>query len=256
MSRWRAFTTHLLISAAVIVAIAAVVLFLWYPPELFRIGNVGRLIAVIAIVDVVVGPIITLIIFRSGKPGLKLDLAIIAILQVGLLAYGLYVLIGNRPVFMVWVGDRYELVTARNIADEDLALAPIEYRKRSWTGPEFVAAPQPVDPEAKKNLILEAVQGRDIHTQPRYYRSLDSVDPVERSRGEPLEPLLSSLTPDEVSECVRASGGRSMSSLRYLPVTNAAREAAIMLIDATSGEPVGIADLDPWHVKTRAKSPS
>jgi hypothetical protein len=251
MSRWRAFTTHLLISAAVIVAVAALVLVLWYPPELFRLGNLGRLIAIIAIVDVVVGPIITLIIFRSGKPGLKLDLAIIAILQMGLLAYGVHVLIGNRPVFMVWVKDRYELVTARDIADADLAQAPQPFRNRSWTGPVFVAAVPPEDPTARQTLILEALEGRDLHVQPRYFRALDDIPLLER-QGDRLDSLLPLLTSAERDQFTRAARGRSDASLRYLPVTNAARDAAIMLIDAASGDPVAVADLDPWAVQARA----
>lgn len=254
MSRWRAFTTHLLISAAVIATVAGFVLSLWYPPEQFRLGNLGRLIGILAIVDVVVGPIVTLIIFRQGKPGLKFDLAIIAILQLGLLGYGLNVLIGNRPIFMVWTGDRYELVTARDLADEDLSLAPPEYRFRSWTGPTTVAAVQPDDPEARQALIFEALAGKDIHLQPRYYRPLSEVPAAEHEKAQPLAELLPLLSEDERKACLRAADGRALDTLRFVPVTNAAREAALMLLDAPGIEPVGVVDLDPWEARSRTLS--
>jgi hypothetical protein len=251
MSRWRAFTTHLLISAAVIAAVAALVLVLWYPPDLFRLGNLGRLIGIIAIVDVVIGPIITLIIFRSGKPGLKLDLAIIAVLQAGLLAYGLHVLIGNRPVFMVWVGDRFELVRARDIAKEDLALAPDPIGKLSWFGPSWVAAIQPEDPDARQALLVDALEGRDIHTQPRYFRRFEAIPTSELLRAEGVDALIPGLTSDELAEITRASGGKPANSMKYSHITNSARDSATMLIDAESGIPIGIADLDAWEVKAR-----
>ena len=252
MSRWRAFTYHFLLSIAVLGAIAAIVVSVWYPPELFRLASFGRLILIISIVHIVVGPIITLIIFRSDKPGVKFDLTFIATLQLALLAWGIHALIGNRPAFVVWVGDRYEVVAAREILPEDLALAPPQFWSVSWTGPTYVAVVPPDDPSLQQTLLLEALQGKDLHLQPRYFRPLSSVPAAERARAEALDLLLPLLTPEERSEYARAAAGRPTASLRYLPVTNAEREAGIMLVDALSGDPLGVADLDPWAVRARS----
>ena len=43
-------------------------------------GDVGK--------TTVVGPLLTLIVFRAGKPGMKFDLAVIGLVQVAALAYG------------------------------------------------------------------------------------------------------------------------------------------------------------------------
>ena len=79
-------------------------------------------------VDVVLGPLITLIIFDPEKPRLKYDLAVIAVLQFAALAYGSYVMFEARPVYNVFVGDRFETVAANAIDDESLARAADEFQ--------------------------------------------------------------------------------------------------------------------------------
>jgi hypothetical protein len=256
MSRWRAFSTHLLLSVAVVGLVAAIALLLWFPPELIRLSRIDRLIGLIASVHIVVGPVITLIIFKPGKPGLRFDLRVIAFLQCGLLAYGIWVLVANRPIFMVWVGDRYELVTSRDLLDADLELAPAEYRLRSWSGPVHVAAPLPEDAGERQALLLASMEHRDIHLQPRYYRPFGSLPIDERTTGQPLALLLASITPAERAALLERAGDRDIESLRFLPVTNAARDAALMLIDSADGKPLGVVDIDPWQVQDRARESS
>jgi hypothetical protein len=251
MSRQRAFLAHLLISAVIVGALAAIVLLLWYPPDLFRLGNLGRLIGIIALVDVVVGPVITLIVFRSGKPGLTMDLAIIGALQAALLVYGLHVLLINRPVFMVWVGDRFELVTPRDIADVDLQRAPDRFRSLSWTGPRFVAVSRPEDPAALQALTLEALGGRDIHTQPGYFVDFDAVPASDLSDLPAVDQLVPRLTAQELAALDSTSRGRPAASLKYAPITSSARLAATMLLDARSGQVLEVLDVDPWIVSAR-----
>ena len=91
MSRWRAAGIHLLISIAIAGAVLALMLGLWYGPTLFQaMGGAGLALILIG-VDVVLGPALTLVVFRSGKRGLKFDLTAIALLQVVALLYGCYV---------------------------------------------------------------------------------------------------------------------------------------------------------------------
>ena len=79
-------------------------------------------------VDVVVGPVITLLIFDPKKQSLKYDLAVIAVLQVAALAYGSYVMFEARPVYNVFVDDRFYTVPANSIDADSLARAAADYR--------------------------------------------------------------------------------------------------------------------------------
>ncbi|MEO7743376.1 MAG: creatininase family protein [Usitatibacter sp.] len=106
--------------------------FLWFPQPLFR-GAGGRdLFLVLALVDVTIGPLITLVIFKPGKPGLKFDLATIAVLQLAALSYGTHVLFEARPVWVVFLKDRFDLIRANQIEDTP---GPERYSNSSTCGP-------------------------------------------------------------------------------------------------------------------------
>ena len=73
-TRWQASATHLLISVAIAAVALFVLLRVWYPPPLFTAEGGNDLLFILVAVDVVIGPLITLIVFKSGKPGLRFDL--------------------------------------------------------------------------------------------------------------------------------------------------------------------------------------
>src|SRR5438105_2738136 len=112
VTRWQASGLHLLISLALGIAACALMLLVWYPPPLFEAEGGNKLLLILVGVDVILGPLITLIIFRQGKRGLKLDLAAIGILQLVALAYGMHIVFLARPAFIVFVKDRFEIARA------------------------------------------------------------------------------------------------------------------------------------------------
>ncbi len=97
MSRWKAAAAHLGISLFIAGIVASVIYFVWYPPPYFTVSGGSNLMLLIMAVDVVLGPCLTLAVFRSGKKGLKLDLTIIAFLQLVAFCYGLFDHRGRAP---------------------------------------------------------------------------------------------------------------------------------------------------------------
>lgn len=57
---------------------------------------------VLVLVDVVLGPLLTFIVFKRGKPSLKKDLAIIIALQLAAFGYGAWVLYQARTAVLAW----------------------------------------------------------------------------------------------------------------------------------------------------------
>ena len=169
-SRWQAAATHLLISAAIGAAALVVILGVWFPGALFEAaGGLGLLYLLVG-VDVVVGPLLTLVVFKSGKPGMKFDLAVIGVLQVAALVYGFSVVAHARPAFVVFVLDRFEMVAAVDLAPEELAAAKrAEFRSIPWTGPKLVAADMPTDRAERQKLVMLAPTGLDLQHLPKYY---------------------------------------------------------------------------------------
>ncbi|HEV8692756.1 MAG TPA: hypothetical protein VGQ93_01000, partial [Lysobacter sp.] len=97
MTRWKASAIHLYLSILVLCTIAAILVWRWYPPGLFHMAQADKLLMLIGGVDVVLGPLLTLIVYKQGKKSLKFDLTVIALMQVGALAFGLHTAWQSRP---------------------------------------------------------------------------------------------------------------------------------------------------------------
>jgi len=238
-SRWQASGLHLLISASIATLSLALILGLWFPGPLFEAaGGLGLLYLLVG-VDVMLGPLLTLVVFKSGKPGLKFDLAVIGTLQLAALVYGLSVVSLARPAFVVFVLDRFELVSAVDLSSEDLQAARYEeFRSAPWTGPRLAAADLPDDPAERQSLIRLAASGLDVQNFPRYY-----VPYVERTkqvlaRAVTVERLRQ--TEPETAKAVDAwlaSSGTKPGSVRALLLRTRFAWIAV-LVDPVTAQPV------------------
>ncbi|MBK7144251.1 MAG: hypothetical protein IPH76_03200 [Xanthomonadales bacterium] len=121
-------------------AVFALFSFVWYPDALFTLAGAGKLLILVVGIDVTLGPLLTLIVFNPIKKSLIWDLAVILMVQMGALGYGVWVMAQSRPVFLVGAVDRFELVSANEIHPDELAKAPREEWRsfpgpaRSWSG--------------------------------------------------------------------------------------------------------------------------
>jgi hypothetical protein len=238
-TRWRASGLHFLISVAVAVAVLALMLTLWYPRPLFQAAGGNDLLFILVAVDVVVGPLITLVIFRSGKRGLKFDLAVIGALQIAALAYGMHAVYVARPVFIVFVGNQFQTVSAAELDPEELAKARYpEFREPPITGPLLAFAELPTDPKEVKHFAILGLMGHDLQKFPRFFvpyagraaEVLAAAWSLERTRK--LEPQAGKI----VDEWLAQSGTRE-ADVRYLPL-RARRAWLAVLIDARTAQPI------------------
>jgi hypothetical protein len=237
MTRWRASGLHLLISAALAAAVLTLMLAVWYPRPLFEAEGGMGLVYIIVGVDVVIGPLITLIIFKSGKRGLKFDLCAIATLQLAALFYGGYIMFAARPVFLVLVKDQFEVVTAAELQPNWLeeARRP-EFRSLPLAGPKLVAFDMPTDPKEHQSIVFSAVfEARDAQHYPKYYQPY-----AERARSVlagalPIEKVRQQ-APDtaRVIDTYLRESGRKDSDVRYFPMRTRYEWVAV-LVDARSG---------------------
>ncbi|MFC6521947.1 hypothetical protein ACFQAT_21695 [Undibacterium arcticum] len=126
MSRFRASGFHFLISFIVGLGLLALCWFMWYPaPMLMAIGGQQIFLLVVGI-DVVLGPLLTLVVFKVGKKSLKFDLAVIALLQLGAMVYGVSTLLEARPAYVAALGDQFQVVQASELTDANLAKGKTE----------------------------------------------------------------------------------------------------------------------------------
>src|SRR5580658_9829789 len=117
MSRQRAAGIHFLISVAIFSAVILPLLMMWYPPPLFFADGGWTVIQIAGCVDVIIGPLLTLIVFKAGKQHLAADLAIIALLQFCALAWGVHLMYQERPLFLAYAEGRFGTVSRSLVAD-------------------------------------------------------------------------------------------------------------------------------------------
>lgn len=99
-TRKQAFLSHIGLSTVIFMTLSIVMIGLWFPGELILIGGLEGL-KIIAGIDLILGPLLTLIIFNPLKKSLVLDISCIAIIQVGALLYGTYTIYSERPLAVV-----------------------------------------------------------------------------------------------------------------------------------------------------------
>lgn len=194
LSRWQAAGAHFLICVAIAAAVVTLMLAVWYPGPLFEASGGNMLLMILVGVDVTLGPLLTLIVFKAGKPGMKFDLTVIAVVQLAALVYGGYIVFLARPAFVVFVKDRFEVVAAADLEPEELAKAKVpEFRRPPIGGPKYVVADFPADPAERQKLVEAALSGRDLQHFPRLYvpyaerrrEVLAKTRPLAKLREEP-----------------------------------------------------------------------
>jgi len=245
MNRYKASLTHFAISCTVAGLVYFAVRYLWYPGPLFEVAGGLDLLLVIISVDVTLGPLITLLVFKPGKWGLKFDLAVIALLQVSALVYGLLAIAESRPVYITFVKDRFELVRAGELADADLAKATPAYRSLSWFGYRLAGAKVPRNPAEQMALLNAALGGKDIQYHPQYYVEYAEVAPDAVKRAAPIAQLRA-LNRDrlaEIDSLVARVGPEAR--LGFLPMRAGRRDMSV-IVETKGGNVVALLPLRPW----------
>jgi len=248
MSRWKAAGLHLAISVVVAALVGSLIYFVWYPPPYFRIAGGSTLMPLIMGVDVIIGPFLTLAVFKAGKKGLKFDLAVIAVLQVAAFCYGMHTIAVARPVFVVAETDRFVVVAANQLDDKDLADAKqAEFSTRSWTGPRLVGVHVPRSGADALALAMSGMAGKDVEKFPKYYLPYSQVEEELMTHAHPL----SSLAGNHPRQASRIDGfvarhGGNMKDFVYLPLQGRL-DAFTMVLSTQTRQPVGALDIDPWQ---------
>ncbi len=197
-------------------------------------------------IDVIVGPLITLVIFDTRKKSLIFDLAAIALLQLSALTYGVYAMYSGRPVFGVFVENRIVIVAASAVDDESLAKAKhAEFRTLPVDGPKWVFADSPTDPKEREAIAFAAQVGMGVQNLPQYFAPYSERRSEIAEAERPLS-LLSKLSPDEqrlLDETLIREGRRSEQA-RFVPVLT--RQMMLTaLIDGRDGRLIRILAIDP-----------
>lgn len=185
-----AATCHLIFSAAVAVAAAFLVFYIWYPSPFESMSGGFQLFFLICAVDVVIGPLLTFVVFNAEKKNgeLVVDLAVVVLLQLAALIYGLTIIFNARPIHVIFEYDRFRVVHAFEIEKEggDTLNGIVSH---PLYGPTLLALRPFKDEKERFDFTLAAIQGISLASRTelwiKYEESAEAVLKVAR----PLESL-------------------------------------------------------------------
>jgi hypothetical protein len=190
-SRFRACGIHFAVSLLIAGFAALLVFLVWYPYPYREISGGRDLFLLVIAVDVVMGPLLTLIIFDLKKPRreLRRDLAVIGLLQLAALVYGLWTMAVARPVHLVFEIDRFRVVHAIDVPADLLSQAPTDMRNLPFTGPTLLSVREFRDPAESFDATMAALQGIALGARPDLWQSYAKAKPLITARAQPLTQL-------------------------------------------------------------------
>ncbi|NKI71934.1 hypothetical protein GN109_21145 [Collimonas pratensis] len=226
---------HLLISFVLVISVFAFVLLVCYPEPYFTAMGVGKLLIVLAVVDVCLGPLITFIIFDPAKKWLKFDLTFIAVVQLLALAYGAVTVFAARPVYLVFdENGLFTLVSAYQIPEKELK--KLHSPTLPMTGPELVGARIPKTREERKKYVAEVFEARvDLPRMLQYHVPYESVVGEVKAQMKPLDRLIAQQPPQQVATTklilneVAKSNRLGLDELAFLPMTTFDRQLTVII---------------------------
>ena len=226
---------HLLISVLIALASAGVVFGLWYPAPYRQMLDVDHIYLLVLAVDVVCGPLLTLVLASPKKSRRErwLDFSLIGAIQLAALAYGMHSVWLARPAVLAFEADRLVVVTANEVQAEDLPQAPPGLQSLLWTGVLQVGTRRPADSDEMMSNVDKELAGLSPAMRPDWWLPWAEAQDGLRSRAKPLSELIARRP--EAAPLLQAaaqSAGRAVPDLRYLPLVSSKTLDWVALLDA------------------------
>ncbi|MCH7309975.1 TfpX/TfpZ family type IV pilin accessory protein [Acinetobacter sp. ANC 4805] len=233
---------HLLLSLLVASFIMAVVFFMWYPYPLGKATGVTRIFLMVVGVDIILGPLLTWLVYKEGKKTLIFDLTIIILIQISALCFGIYHIAQGRPTWIVYSVNRFELVRNNEIYTKNIQQAQRQYQQVSWLKPNFVAIEFAKDSKRRsQDMFDEILGGVEISQRPERYVDLLKVKRQIQKRTLDLN-LLYQFNDKAIVQKILAKYPQASG---FVPLKANAVDMTV-LIDKKTGQVVKIVDLRPW----------
>jgi hypothetical protein len=193
--RLKAFSLHLLTSCTVLTVTLGGLYLGWYRWPGWYLTHVAPVVAVMAGVDVVLGPFLTLLIANPAKPRRELarDIALIAVVQLAAFVYGTIQLWNGRPLYYAYSVNCLSVVQAYDLDAASLANARkqgAEFAPHWYSLPRWVWAPLPDDSEKANKIMQSAIMGgSDVTAMPDHYRPWDAGLSDMRGQLKPVDDI-------------------------------------------------------------------
>jgi hypothetical protein len=186
--RLKAFGLHLTASAVALMLIVGGLYLGWYHWPGWYLADVTQVMRMIIGVDLVVGPLLTLVIASPTKPlrTLARDVSVIAAVQLIALGYGSVQMWNGRPLYYAFSEDVLQLVQAYDISSDQAQLGRKDNPKLAphwYSLPRWIWAPLPAEEAERDKIVQAAVSGGDdVIAMPTHYKTWEDGLPDLRAQ--------------------------------------------------------------------------
>lgn len=236
------FLKHLIISILTLLFILAWIFLIWYPDPLSKAVGVTHIVLMLFVIDMLVGPLLGLIVYKVGKKTLKFDLAIIFLIQILALGYGVFTIAQGRPIWLVYNVDRFDVVRNNDIVQNNLLKLKDQYKIVTLLKPQYVAVKQSENNSKRSDdMFTEIFKGVSISQMPERYIPLKQVKSQIQQRSQKLSVLNSFNNPKDVEIILKQYPQANL----WVPLKANAVDMVVLL--DKNAEVVKIVDLRPWN---------
>lgn len=241
--RYKAFLIHLLCSSLVACLSLFLVFVVWHPAPLAKAVGVGSIFLMLLGIDVILGPLLTLICANPKKPEIKRDLTIIVSVQIAALLYGMVHIVEGRPVYIAFDQQRFELITWSQLDPDSQAQAQAPYQHAPWWRPQWVNIPTATTPEdANERTFKELEFGLTPSMLPHLYEDFSKAWPAIIATCDMNLQQLKTYNPKEK---VEQQLQKYPQADCFQPLKSYDFDMTI-LIDSKNKKVLDIVDLRPW----------
>jgi hypothetical protein len=183
-TKLKAAGVHLTMSLIVFVYLTYQIYYNWYPQPYFAIDGGWQGMRLIAGVDLVLGPLITFLIFdlRKKRREILFDLATILVIQFAALAYGVHTTYTQRPVAAIVIADLMVTATMEQYGGKLGSVRDLQ--RYSKEKPPIIFADFPRTMEGiEESQRIKSEEGVQEHAQMEHYRTQPDLK-IELARSQ------------------------------------------------------------------------
>ena len=241
--RLKFFLSHLFISCLIALFVIGLVFFIWYPSPLASAVGVTHIFLMLLVIDVILGPLLGLLVYKEGKKTFKFDLSVIILIQIAALCYGVFSIEQGRPAWLVYNVDRFELVRKNELVDTNIQHAQPKFQKPSWFKPQYVATEFAKDTQQRNHeMFAEVFSGISISQRPERYVELTQAKTQIQQRALPLVELQQYNPKTDVEKTLV----KYPKADAWLPLKANAIDM-VVLVNKEFATIIKIVDLKPWE---------
>ena len=218
--RVKAALIHLTVSIVVALFSAILVLYLWFPGQYRAMAGGSHLLFLIVSVDVVLGPLLTFVVFNAEKPRSELirDLSVVFVLQFGGLVYGMHAVYLARPVALVFEQTRFRVVSYVQVEQSELPQMTTGVPRLSISGPLLLSVRDFKDDREKSEAAEKGIAGVDVGVRPKFWQPYLYAEKQLRKVARPYDILVRKYPSDLSVNELPGKLGVLSNQLLFVPV--------------------------------------